>query len=291
VAEDVLLATTWWSFGRDRTLLHRALDELERRDIRIHDAWSDPDLNRTLICFSGGHGATGNGLIELAHLILPSIDLRRHSGSHPRTGALDLVRFTPLSGDVSGVGALATVGERLSASMSLPIYADGPDSNVGSEARILRLREGGFGSLANRILEPDYGPPTVHERYGVTTLLAGPLQLHAALELADPTSRVADAVADTLNALRAEGDPMLVGVQSEGHAQPTREGSLLLFSFGMPDENHPDHVLRVAEKEAKLLGAGPGRARALGLWRRSDLPRATRLSLDERKQIWETGRP
>jgi hypothetical protein len=286
--DNVLMAATWWSFGRDRVLLHRALDDLDRREAKIHDYWTDPDLNRTLIAFTGEHGLVGHCLCELAELLLPSIDLRRHGGTHPRTGALDEVRISPLSyDDVSGIGALEVFADFLSSVHQVPVFSDGPDSDSASEARILDMRKGGFGSLEGRILDPDYGPPIAHEQWGVTTVLVGPVQLQAALEIHDPTCRVAASVAGTLEELRSDGDPLLLGVRAEGLAQPTKEGSLLLLTFELPEQSWPDKVLKVAEKEAKLLGAAPGKARALGVWRTSDLATATRLNVDESKQVWD----
>lgn len=282
-----MAATMWWSFGRDRRMLADIRNELEDRRIRVIDIWSDPDLNRTLVAFSGEHTLVSHCALELLEVILPSIDLRRHTGTHPRTGALDQVRFSPLNNDFSGIDALEVFGSHLSAYYQIPVFADGPDSDAASERRILELREGGFGKMQGRSLEPDFGSPTAHEQYGVVTVFVGPHQLLASLELDDPTAKVAQQVAEELQTLRFEGDPMLYGVHTEGFAQPTREGSLLLLTFEMPNEAYPDQVLKIAEKEARLAGAAAGKARALGVWRTSDLGKATRLILDEETQVWD----
>lgn len=283
--ESILLASTWWSFGRDRQLLHRAETLIESEGAKLYDVWADPDLNRCLLAFSAPEPFMATLVADLAEAILPSIDLRRHTGAHPRTGALDLVRFTSLAGATDGK-TIQELAERLAVTLDIPVLTDGPLSLPGSEARILKLRAGGFGVLWNRPLQPDFGPAMAHERYGVTILQFGPLQVYAALEIQDSTCRTAHAVASTLSELRSEGDPLLLGVMADGYSQPTREGSLLMLAFEFPDSADPDRVLKVAEKEAKLMGAAAGRARALGLWRRSDLPRANRLTISER-QLWD----
>jgi len=282
-----MAATMWWSFGRDRRLLAEIRKELEDRRIFIIDIWSDPDLNRTLTAFSGEHTLVAHCALELVEIILPSIDLRRHTGTHPRTGALDWVRFSPLTDEVSGAGALEVFGSHMSAYYQIPIFSDGPHSDAASERRILELREGGFGKMHDRALEPDFGPPVAHEQYGVTMVYVGPHQLTASLELDDPTAKAAEQVAEELQTLRFEGDPLLYGVHAEGFAQPTRDGSLLMLTFEMANEAYPDQVLKIAEKEARLAGAAAGKARALGVWRTSDLGKATRLVLDEERQVWD----
>lgn len=286
-SNDPMAVTMWWSFGRDRRLLAVIENELRKRGVSVVDLWSDPDLNRTLTAFSGDHALVTKCAIELGQAVLPSIDLRRHAGSHPRTGALDVVRFSPMSDGVTGVGALQMFGSEWARIHGIPVFSDGPDSDAARERRILDVRAGGFGSLAGQTLEPDFGPPTAHEQWGVTTLYVGPLQLIAALELDDPTAKAAEHVARELLEMRFQGDPLLFGVHAEGFAQPTREGSLLLLTFEMADEAYPDQVLKVAEKEACLFGAAAGKARAIGIWRTSDLAKATRLIVDENRQVWD----
>lgn len=285
--EFPMVATTWWSFGRNRRMLSEIRDELNRRKVDVIDIWSDPDLNRTMVAFEEDDIHVAQCVVELAQMVLPSIDLRRHSGTHPRTGALDLVRFSPLTDEVSGDSALKATGDHLSTFHQLPIFADGPDSDAASERRILDLRQGGFGSLGNKNLEPDFGPPVAHPQWGVTTILVGHYQLYAALELHDPTTKAAGHVAEQIENLRMAGDSLLLGVTAEGFARPSHEGSLLLLTFEMPDDAYPDQVLKVIEKEARLAGAGVGRARALGIWRASDLAKATRLRVDKSTQVWD----
>jgi hypothetical protein len=286
-ADNPLLATTWWSFGRDRRLLVQAAELLQEAGLRVHDAWSDPDWNRSLLAFSGPGESVAHGLFEIAEAILPSVDLRRHASVHPRTGALDLVRLSPLASEGNATSAMESFGEAFAARHHVPIFLDGSDSSVASEAAILRLREGGFGGLEGLALAPTFGPPLAHEQWGIVCAFVGPLQLLAVVELQDDTGRVAATVAERLHELRSAGDPILLGVEAAGFARASRGGSLLYLEFGLADEVYPDSVLRLAEKEARMAGGAAGRARALGLYRASDVARATRLTLDEDAQVWD----
>lgn len=285
--ENPIAATMWWSFGRDRRLIGLIETELRADGFHVYDFWSDPDLNRTLVAFSGDLARVTRCAIGLGQTILPSIDLRRHTGTHPRTGALDVVRFSPLDEATAGIGSLETFGSEWARNHGIPVLADGPDSDGSSERRILDVRAGGFGKLSGQILESTFGPRLAHEQWGVTSLFVGPLQLNVALELEDPTSKAAERVARELLELRFQGDPLMFGVHAEGFPQATREGSILLLTFEMADEAYPDQVLKVAEKEARLLGAAAGKARALGVWRTSDLAKATRLIVNEDRQVWD----
>ena len=52
--------------------------------------------NRTVFTFVGSPTAVVEAAIAAAKAAFPLIDMRRHSGEHPRMGALDVCPFVPV---------------------------------------------------------------------------------------------------------------------------------------------------------------------------------------------------
>jgi len=67
-------------------------------DVTLVDTQSDASHNRSVYTFVG----TGDGVVEaalrLAGGAVEHIDLRSHTGEHPRMGAIDVIPFIPLDG-------------------------------------------------------------------------------------------------------------------------------------------------------------------------------------------------
>jgi|GEM_PF-508183 len=91
-----LLTVPNWSLGRERTVLREAFDFLDSAPVTVHYAESDIDHNRTVTAFSGTPTNVQTTLLGLAEIILPSVNLQRHTGVHPRIGGLDVCPFIPL---------------------------------------------------------------------------------------------------------------------------------------------------------------------------------------------------
>ncbi len=64
---------------------------------QVLDVTSDRDHNRTVITFIGSPRAVEQAAIAAARQAVASIDLCKHSGVHPRIGAIDVIPFVPLA--------------------------------------------------------------------------------------------------------------------------------------------------------------------------------------------------
>src|SRR4051794_29274299 len=66
--------------------------------IRLLDYSSDASHNRSVFTLAGGADGVKAAVLALYERALASIDLRQHSGEHPRLGAVDVVPFVPIEG-------------------------------------------------------------------------------------------------------------------------------------------------------------------------------------------------
>ena len=145
------------------------------------DVHTDADHHRSVFTLVGEHAPR-----RLTEAAVAAIDLRRHTGVHPRFGAVDVVPFVPL-GDATlsdAVRARDDFARWAAATLDLPCFLYGPDRTLPD------VRRQAFRSLA-----PAFGPPTAHRSAGACAVGARGLLVAYNLWLAEPDLAKAKAVA------------------------------------------------------------------------------------------------
>jgi len=178
---------------------------------------SDPDHHRSVFTLAGAPGKLAAAVLGGARAALERIDLRAHSGIHPRVGVVDVAPIVYRSGeDVGAACAEALVlADRLGSELELPVFLYG---ELGAGRTRAQLRRGGPAALARRVadgeLSPDFGPRTIDPRLGATLVAARPPLVAFNVELAPPaTLEQARAIAA---AIREGGPEGLPGVRALG---------------------------------------------------------------------------
>src|SRR5579864_3372531 len=64
--------------------------------ITLLDCESDANHNRMVLTFIGSPDSVKRAALEASAVAVKLIDLTKHSGEHPRMGAVDVVPFVPL---------------------------------------------------------------------------------------------------------------------------------------------------------------------------------------------------
>jgi glutamate formiminotransferase len=139
------------------------------------DRHRDADHNRTVFTLAGPAHLVAEASRALAGATLSLLDLRRHSGAHPRLGVLDVVPFVPYEPGRAGPTDLTeTVAQRngfarwLGEEMGVPSFLYGP--LPGGRTRSLPdIRRRAFGSAPDG-LSPDAGPAVADPRHGATAV-------------------------------------------------------------------------------------------------------------------------
>ncbi|MFT4979124.1 MAG: glutamate formiminotransferase/formiminotetrahydrofolate cyclodeaminase, partial [Myxococcota bacterium] len=156
----------------------------EGRDQRVIDAITDairftpgadllhvdigPAANRTVCTFTGPPDAVATAALAAARVAVTRIDMRTHTGAHPRMGALDVCPFVPLQGvDMAQCVALArSVGAQLAADLGVPVYLYGEAAHRSHRRELATVRSGEYEGLPARMSaparRPDLGPAEVH---------------------------------------------------------------------------------------------------------------------------------
>ena len=113
------------SEGRDKAKITAISSVVETvPGVMLLDVDAGASTNRTVITFAGEPEA----VIEAAYLLIQKaselIDMRQHSGEHPRQGATDVCPLVPVSGvSLAECAALAhQLGERVGRDLRIPVY-------------------------------------------------------------------------------------------------------------------------------------------------------------------------
>ena len=140
------------SEGRDADRLAGLRDAAGESLLDMH---SDAHHNRSVLTL-GGPGVL-HAVRGLARQAVATIDIRLHSGVHPRLGAIDVVPFVPAAGEglAEAIAARDEFGAWAADILSLPVFLYGPERALPDVRR-----------AAFRELSPDFGPPTSHRTAG-----------------------------------------------------------------------------------------------------------------------------
>src|SRR5271163_218549 len=114
-----------FSEGRNRETIRAIAESIAAvPGVQLLRAESDPDHNRSVITFAGTPQAVAQAALRGVAEAVKRIDLRSHSGVHPRIGAADVVPFVPLEGvSLEECAALAhDVGRQVWENLGVPVY-------------------------------------------------------------------------------------------------------------------------------------------------------------------------
>jgi glutamate formiminotransferase len=165
------------SEGRRKETIH-ALVETVRGvpGVRLLDYSSDSSHNRTVITMAGEASPLKQAVIALVGAAISFIDLRSHSGEHPRLGAVDVIPFIPIEGvTMEACVALAKdTGAEVARRFQLPVFLYEEASANPSRKNLEDIRRGEFEGLAAKMATPgwapDYGPSTPHQTAGAAVI-------------------------------------------------------------------------------------------------------------------------
>src|SRR5204863_3221800 len=116
---------------------------------RLLDHSSDTSHNRSVITMAGEAAPLKAAVLALFEAAVAAIDLRTHTGEHPRMGAVDVVPFVPIEGvTMEACVALAketarSVAERF----TVPVYLYEEASSNPLRKNLEDIRRGEFEGL------------------------------------------------------------------------------------------------------------------------------------------------
>lgn len=185
-----------FSEGRDRAVVEaitRAMGDV------VLDWSMDADHHRSVVTAAGEPGAVVAAAFRGAAKAVELIDLRRHHGVHPRVGAIDVLPFVPLTGEMpAAVEAARQTGERIWQELKLPVFFYEEAARAESRRRLPDVRRL---LKQNPLAPPDIGDAGPHPTAGAVVVGARRLLIAYNVNLATADVAAAKAIAARLRLL------------------------------------------------------------------------------------------
>lgn len=191
-----------FSEGRDMNIINQITAEIEAVDgVSLLDVDPGKATNRTVVTMVGNPYA----VIEAAYRAIKKagelIDMRNHTGEHPRMGATDVCPLIPISGITmeETVEFAKKLGERVGNELNIPVYLYEYAASAPYRRNLADIRSGEYEGFATKILKeewkPDYGVAKFNEKSGATVIGARDFLIAYNVNLNTTSTRRTNAVA------------------------------------------------------------------------------------------------
>ncbi len=248
----------------------------------VLDTHSDPDHNRTVITFVADVDAVVEAAVRAAALATELIDLRTHTGQHPRVGALDVLPFVPVRGVTLDdcVRLAHEAGERIAHELGVPVYFYEAAALRPDRVNLEDVRRKGFEQLRAEIgvdpaRAPDVGAARVHERAGAVVVGARPFLVAYNVNLHTTDVAVVRRIA---RAVRGR-DGGLRYLKALGFALPARGLTQVSMNLVRHEQTTLHHAFAAVKREAARWGVAVAGSEIVGLIPQSALDRSAEYFL------------
>ena len=166
-----------FSEGRDLEKIEKIVDKFRAKaGVKLLDYSNDEDHNRLVVTVVGEPEALKDALLEAIGQAVELIDLTKHSGQHPRMGAVDVVPFIPIRGCTmdEAIALSKEVGEKVAALYRVPVFLYEKSASAPHRENLAAIRKGEFEGMEAKIKQPewkpDFGPAERHPSAGTVAI-------------------------------------------------------------------------------------------------------------------------
>ncbi|KKB58114.1 glutamate formimidoyltransferase [Parabacteroides goldsteinii] len=166
-----------FSEGRDLGKIEKIIEPFRaRQGVKLLDYSNDEDHNRLVVTVVGEPEALKAALLEAVGQAVALIDLNRHSGQHPRMGAVDVIPFIPIKGCTmdEAIALSKEVGEQIATLYQVPVFLYEKSATAPHRENLAAVRKGEFEGMAEKIKlaewQPDFGPSERHPTAGTVAV-------------------------------------------------------------------------------------------------------------------------
>ncbi len=259
-----------FSEGRDPAKIDAIVDAIRSAGAAVLDRTSDTDHHRSVVTFAAPMEIVGEAAFRAVQQAVVSLDLRSHSGVHPRIGAADVVPFVPVRGvTMEDCARLAQqTGRRIWQELGVPVYLY-ESAALRPECRNLAdIRRGD-------VPEPDFGDTARHPSAGAVVVGARKFLIAFNVNLETSDVSIARRIAREVR-FSSGGLPY---VKAMGVLLASR--NLAQVSMNLTDfEQTPVHVaFEAVRAQAARFGVAIAGSELIGLIPRKALEMTTRYYL------------
>ncbi len=267
------------SEGRRLDVVERLAEAIRRTPgVRLLDYSADPSHNRSVFTLVGEPAPIAEATMALFEQAIADIDLRRHTGGHPRLGAVDVVPFVPIEGVTMAecVRLAKEVGTAVADRFHVPVFLYEEAAASPARRNLEDIRRGEFEGLAAKMRSdgwvPDFGPAQPHPSAGASVvgarmpLIAYNINLNT--DRLDVARKIAAAVRHSSGGLRY--------VKAMGIRIDDRNLAQVSMNLTNYEKTPISRVFEMVRREAERHGVGILESEIVGL-----VPAAALLSAAE----------
>ncbi len=245
--ERIIECVPNFSEGRNMEIIDSIVSAIEKSGgVKILDVDPGEATNRTVVTFVGAPEAVLEAAFQSVKKAGELIDMRKHHGAHPRSGATDVLPLIPISGiTLEECAELARgLAKRVYEELEIPCYCYEADAQKPERKNLAVCRAGEYEALPEKITDPerkpDFGPDSYTEKAataGATNVGARDFLIAVNYNLNTTSTRRANAIA--------------FDVREKG--RPKREGNPITGKI-VKDENGKNVMIPGTLKGCKAIG-------------------------------------
>ena len=191
-----------FSEGSDLSIIKQITNEIESVEgVRLLDVDPGKATNRTVVTFVGEPISVIEAAFRAIKKAAELIDMRKHTGEHPRMGATDVCPLIPVANISMEETAewAKKLGERVGNELEIPVYLY-EDAQKNPERKNLSIiRAGEYEGFSKKILlsewAPDFGKAIFNAKSGATVIGARDFLVAYNINLNTTSTRRANAIA------------------------------------------------------------------------------------------------
>ncbi len=191
-----------FSEGKDQSVLDAIVNSIIDSGCNVLDASLDPSHNRSVVTFIGSPKDVAQAAFNASQKAVELIDMEKHSGEHPRIGAVDVIPFVPIQGVTMAdcIQIAEQVGKRIGEELNIPVYLYAKAARRPERVRLPTVRKGEYEGLKKAIKsdparEPDFGPGELHPSAGAVAVGARPALIAYNVNLDTKDVKIARSIA------------------------------------------------------------------------------------------------
>lgn len=200
--------------------------------VKLLDVDPGKATNRTVMTMAGAPERVIEAAFQAISMAASLIDMRQHTGEHPRMGATDVCPLIPVSGiTMEETAAFAhTLARRVGQELGIPVYTYEAAATRAERKNLATIRAGEYEGFAKKMEQadwaPDYGPTTFNEKAGATVIGARDFLIAYNVNLNTRSERKANSVAFDIREkgrIKRKGNPVTGEIIRDEYGEPVRE--------------------------------------------------------------------
>ncbi len=223
------------SEGRDLQKINEIAKQVETVDgVKLLDIDPGKATNRTVITFVGEPEKVVEAAYRLIKKAKELIDMRIHSGEHPRFGATDVCPLVPIANISMEETALYAkkLAERVGNDLHIPVYLYENAATEEKRRNLANVRSGEYEGLPDKLTNPDWQPDFGPNRFDDEVARSGAIAISARdflvaynINLNTTSTRRANAIAFDIREagrIKREGNPITGKKVLDENGKPVR---------------------------------------------------------------------